>query len=91
MAIVERATELSQQGVPISVAHKMADSALNLNPQLWNFLIGAINFAYKDSKSTEAAIADGRMQKICVDALMGRWLSNSNQLHRSPQDRRIGM
>ena len=72
MAIVERATELSQQGVPISVAHKMADSALNLNPQLWNFLIGAINFAYKDSKSTEAAIADGRMQKICVDALMGR-------------------
>ena len=71
MAVVERAVDLGRQGVPINIAHNMADSALNTNPQLWRFLIGAINMAYKEPQFVSSAINDGSLIEICARQVRG--------------------
>ena len=71
LRVVERAIDLRQQGVPINISHKMADSALNLNPQLYRFIIGAINTTYQNPKLITDALNDGRLLNMCAREVRG--------------------
>jgi len=71
LRIVERSVDLRQQGVPINIAHKMADSALNLNPQLYRFIIGAINTAYQNPQFILDTLSDGRLLNMCAKEVRG--------------------
>ena len=71
MAVVNRAVDLGKQGVPINTAQSMAESALNTNPQLWRFLISAINMAYKDPQYISGALNDGSLIEMCAKQVRG--------------------
>ena len=71
MAVVHRAVDLGKQGIPINTAQSMAESALNTNPQLWRFLISAINMAYKDPQFILGALNDGSLIEMCAKQVRG--------------------
>ena len=71
MAVVDRSVDLGKQGVPIDTAHSLARSALDLNPQLWRFLIRAINTAYKDPQYISNALDDGSLIEMCARQVRG--------------------
>lgn len=71
LRVVERAVDLRQQGVPINIAQKMADSALNVNPQLYRFIIGAINTTYQNPQLITDALNDGRLLNMCAKEVRG--------------------
>ena len=48
MAVISQAVNLRENSVPIATARSMADSALSLNPQLWRFLLKAVNTTYSE-------------------------------------------
>jgi len=50
--------------VPIATARSMADSALNLNPQLWRFTIKAINTAYSEPERIKIMLRDGSLVQL---------------------------
>ena len=71
LQVVERAVDLRQQSVPIDIARKMADSALSLNPQLYRFIISAINTAYKNPQFITQALNDGTLLSMCAKEVRG--------------------
>jgi len=71
MAVVEQAANLRESSVPIATARSMADSALSLNPQLWRFLIKAINTTYSEPESIKIMLRDGSLVQMCAKDVRG--------------------
>lgn len=66
LPVVEQALVQRQQGTPIEDTTSMADHAMDIDFNLYAFLVAAIEFAYDDPHSTAKMIADGRMLAACV-------------------------
>ncbi len=71
MAVVSQAVHLRESSVPIATARSMADSALNLNPQLWRFTIKAINTAYSEPERIKTMLRDGSLVQLCAKEVRG--------------------
>jgi hypothetical protein len=71
MAVVEQAVNLRESSVPIATARSMADSALSLNPQLWRFLIKAINTTYSEPERIKNMLRDGSLVQMCAKEVRG--------------------
>lgn len=71
LPIVEQALLYRQQGTPIAVVQELADGAIDVDPNLYRFLLHAIQFAYADPESTQRFMDDGRMLEACAQQVRG--------------------
>jgi hypothetical protein len=71
MPVVEQAVSLRQQEIPIDIALDTADSAFDVNENLWLWLDDAITLAYQDPDLVKSAIADGRLLENCIQSVRG--------------------
>jgi hypothetical protein len=71
MAVVNQALNLRQQGVPIDIVRRPADSALKTSRELWLFLNKAINSAYKEPDRISVMLADGSLVQMCASEVRG--------------------
>lgn len=69
LPVVQQAIDLGQQGVPLSMAEDMADSALSLDRRLWLFVVESIQVAYSNPQAMSQALRDGRWMTLCVQAI----------------------
>lgn len=71
MPIVMQAIQMRRDGIPIDISRDMADSAFDVNVDLWNWLNYAIQEAYRDPDSVQAAINDGYALDHCIENVRG--------------------
>jgi hypothetical protein len=64
MKLVRVALEARQNGLPIEAAYGSAEPYRSTPPS-YRFLISAINRAYGDPQSVQAALEDGRLRRMC--------------------------
>ena len=66
---VEAAINYGQQGVPISTAESVIESAYGIDARLWGFLRDSVRLAYQQPDALTAAMRDGRWVTLCEQAL----------------------
>ncbi|SDX55195.1 hypothetical protein SAMN05444336_106157 [Albimonas donghaensis] len=66
---VEAAIGYGQQGLPLSAAESVIESAYNLDARLWSFLRESVQVAYQNPDALGAALRDGRWLALCEQAL----------------------
>ncbi len=66
---VEAAIRYGQQGMPLSAAENVIESAYNLDVRLWGFLRESVQVAYQNPDALGAALRDGRWLTLCEQAL----------------------
>ena len=71
MAVISQAVNLRESSVPIATARSMADSALSLNPQLWRFLLKAVNTTYSEPERIKTMLRDGSLVEMCAKEVRG--------------------
>lgn len=71
MPVLANAYTFRQQGVPIAATQEMATSAMDVDINLYRFLIAAINFTYEDPEAARDAFQTGRMKSVCVENVRG--------------------
>lgn len=71
LGVVEQSIKMRLQSVPINIAHQMAGSALSQNPQLYRFIMSAIDAAYKNPQAVTQALNDGTLLSMCVKEVRG--------------------
>lgn len=64
MNVVRVALQARQNGLPIEAAYGGAEPYRS-TPHSYRFLISAINRAYGDPQSVEAALDDGQLRRLC--------------------------
>jgi hypothetical protein len=69
--VLENALSFRSQGIPISTAEGMADSAFKVDVNLYRFLIGAIREIYRSPETAERLIRSGNMHELCVQNVRG--------------------
>lgn len=71
MPVLENAQSFRSQGIPISATKDMASSAFDVDPNLYSFLISAIEWTYQDPEGALEALRSGEMQDVCVKNVRG--------------------
>jgi hypothetical protein len=71
LPIVSQAIQFRRDGIPIDVARGVADSAFDVNVDLWNWLNYAIEEAYKQPDRLQEAIQNGNALSHCVENVRG--------------------
>jgi hypothetical protein len=71
MPLVQQAIQLRNSGVPKSVSEKIANSAFDVNREVWNWLRDIIDLTYEDPNLVINALADGRLLEDCIVQVRG--------------------
>jgi hypothetical protein len=71
MPVVQQAIQLRKSGVPKSVSEKIANSAFDVNREVWNWLRDIIDLTYEDPNLVINALADGRLLEDCIVQVRG--------------------
>ena len=71
MPVVQQAIQLRNSGVPKSVSEKVANSAFDVNREVWNWLRDIIDLTYEDPNLVINALADGRLLEDCIVQVRG--------------------
>jgi phosphate uptake regulator len=71
MPVVQQAIQLRNSGVPKSVSEKVANSAFDVNREVWNWLRDIIDLTYEDPNLVINAFADGRLLEDCILKVRG--------------------
>jgi len=69
--VVQQAIQLRNSGVPKSVSEKIANSAFDVNREVWNWLRDIIDLTYEDPNLVINALADGRLLEDCIVQVRG--------------------
>ena len=62
---VEATINYGRQGVPISTAESVIESAYGIDARLWGFLRDSVRLAYQQPDALTAAMRDGRWMTLC--------------------------
>ena len=71
MPVIQQAIQLRKGGVPKSVSEKVANSAFDVNREVWNWLRDIIDLTYEDPNLVINALADGRLLEDCIVQVRG--------------------
>jgi hypothetical protein len=71
MPLVQQAIQLRNSGVPKSVSEKIANSAFDVNREVWNWLRDIIDLTYEDPNLVINALSDGRLLEDCIVQVRG--------------------
>jgi hypothetical protein len=71
MPVIQQAIQLRNSGVPKSVSEKIANSAFDVNREVWNWLRDIIDLTYEDPNLVINALADGRLLEDCIVQVRG--------------------
>jgi hypothetical protein len=69
--VIDNAFTFRSQGIPISSTKDMAASALDVDPNLYRYLIWAIDWIYSDPAGSKYAYDKGNFQNACVTQVRG--------------------
>ena len=71
LPVVQQAVQFRKSGVPKSVSEKIANSAFDVNREVWNWLRDIIDLTYEDPNLVINALADGRLLEDCIVQVRG--------------------
>jgi hypothetical protein len=71
LPVVQQAIQFRKSGVPKSVSEKVANSAFDVNREVWNWLRDIIDLTYEDPNLVINALADGRLLEDCIVQVRG--------------------
>lgn len=71
MVVVSQAVELRRNGIPLNIAEGAADSAYDLDINLYGFLVAAIRVAYERPDYAEMQIRNGQWLQVCTKGVRG--------------------
>jgi hypothetical protein len=71
LPMIEQTIYFRNNGIPISVATDMVDSAWDTNKELWNWLRDIVDLTYSDPNLVADAYRDGRLYSDCVQQVRG--------------------
>ena len=71
LPVVQQAIQFRKSGVPKSVSEKIANSAFDVNREVWNWLRNIIDLTYEDPNLVINALADGRLLEDCIVQVRG--------------------
>jgi hypothetical protein len=71
LPVVQQAIQFRKSGVPKSVSEKIANSAFDVNREVWNWLRDIIDLTYEDPNLVINALADGRLLEDCIVQVRG--------------------
>jgi hypothetical protein len=71
MPVIQQAIQFRKSGVPKSVSEKIANSAFDVNREVWNWLRDIIDLTYEDPNLVINALADGRLLEDCIVQVRG--------------------
>jgi hypothetical protein len=69
--VIDNAFSFRSQEIPISSTKDMAGSALDVDPNLYRYLIWAIDWIYSDPAGAKLAYDKGYFQSACVTQVRG--------------------
>ena len=71
LPVVQQAIQFRKSGVPKSVSEKVANSAFDVNREVWNWLRDIIDLTYEDPNLVINALTDGRLLEDCIVQVRG--------------------
>jgi hypothetical protein len=71
LPVVQQAIQFRKSGVPKSVSEKVANSAFDVNREVWNWLRDIIDLTYEDPNLVINALADRRLLEDCIVQVRG--------------------
>ena len=71
MPAIEQSISMREQGAPQSIAMNLADSAFNLDRELFQFVSAAIRVAYINPQGLRRMLQTGELMRECIKSVNG--------------------